>query len=307
MIVSVSRRTDIPALYATWLRRRLEEGWCAVPNPYRPRQVARVSLRSEDVDAMVFWTRHARPLFDVLPLLDAGDIPYYVQYTITGYGRPVEMRTPPLETAIATFQDLAGRLPTGAVVWRYDPILVGPAFPAADHMRRFEHIAVALEGRTKRVVLSVVDLYRKTRRRLGEVLRWGDDLAPDPMTGHGVHDLLASLAEVARAHGMTPEACAEEEDLTPFGIAPTKCIDDRLLADLFGGTWPSRKDPGQRPACGCIPSRDIGIPDTCTFGCAYCYATRSDAIARRRRAEHDPTSPSLWGRFEPTGGQTTVS
>ncbi len=92
---------------------------------------------------------------------------------------------------------------------------------------------------------------------------------------------------------MVVEACAEEEDLQEIGIARTKCIDDRLLTELFGGTWPTQKDPGQRPACRCVKSRDIGMPDTCTFGCVYCYATRSDKAAAQRRALHEPTSPRL--------------
>jgi hypothetical protein len=74
MIISASRRTDIPALYADWFRRRLEAGYCLVPNPVRPTQISRVSLARHDVDAIVFWTRHARPLFDVLPLLERRDV-----------------------------------------------------------------------------------------------------------------------------------------------------------------------------------------------------------------------------------------
>jgi hypothetical protein len=95
---------------------------------------------------------------------------------------------------------------------------------------------------------------------------------------------------------MVIESCAEEGDWSGVGIRSTKCIDDRLLTELFGGTWPVSKDRGQRPACACIPSRDIGAPDTCTFGCRYCYATRSDAVARRRQRAHDPTAPALGPR-----------
>lgn len=293
MILSASRRTDLPAFYAPWFANRLREGWCEVANPYDPRQVSRVSLRREDVDAIVFWTRHARPLFDVLPALDAEGHRYLFQYTITGYGRPVERRTPPLKTAVQTFTALARRLPPGAVVWRYDPILVGPAFPAAHHREVFSRIAAALEGSAQRVVISLVDVYAKTRRRMGRVLRWGEDLAADPAAWPGLDDLLRHLAAIARDHGLQIEACAEERDLTPLGIAPTKCVDDRLLTELFGGTWPSGKDRGQRPACRCIPSRDIGRTDTCLFGCRYCYATRSDAAAHERHAAHDPTAPAL--------------
>ena len=291
VIVSASRRTDVPALFAGWLEQRLRDGWCEVANPFNRHQVSRVSLSPQDVAAFVFWTRHARPMLPLLPLLERHR--YYFQYTITGYGPPVEPRTPPLEVAVRTFAELARRLPPGAVVWRFDPILVGPAFPPEAHLERFSRIARALAGHTERVVVSAVSVYRKTERRLGRLYRWGDELSREPLRDPSLPGLIARLVEVAREHGMVVEACAQAEDWSSLGVAPTRCIDDRLLSRLFGGVWPSRKDPGQRPECRCVPSRDIGAPDTCTFGCAYCYATRSDAAARASRRRHDPGAPSL--------------
>ena len=296
MIISASRRTDIPALYSEWMRRRLAAGYCLVPNPYNARQVARVSLRREDVEAIVFWTRHARPAFPLVEVLRERGTPLYFHYTITGYGRPVELRAPPVEVAVATFRALAARLPSGSVIWRYDPILLGPAFPFDEHALRFRDIARELEGCTHRVVVSAVHLYRKSIRRLGELFDWDRDLDPEPIRHPGLEDLFGRLAEIARAHGLAIEACAQARSFTAVGVPPTRCIDDRVLAELSPGPWPTKCDPGQRPACRCIPSKDIGVVDTCTFGCAYCYATRSDTLARRRRREHNPSSPVLWGR-----------
>jgi len=298
MILSASRRTDLPALYASWFERRLREGFCTVPNPFNPTQVRRISLRPEDVDAIVFWTRHARPLLDTLPLLDRLGVRYYFHYTMTGYGPPAEPRVPPLAVALRTFRELAGRLPPGAVVWRYDPIPVGEAFPLAGHLERFARIAGGLEGRAERVVISLLDAYRKTERRMARHFEWGTELVRDPASWLELPALLEGLVRIAREHGLAVEACAPAQDWTALGIGPTRCIDDRLLGRLFGGTWPAEKDPGQRPHCRCVPSRDIGIPDTCTLGCLYCYTTRSDELARRRRSESDPDSPSLWGRYD---------
>lgn len=44
MIISASRRTDIPAFYAQWFINRVRAGFCAVPNPYNRQQISRVSL-----------------------------------------------------------------------------------------------------------------------------------------------------------------------------------------------------------------------------------------------------------------------
>ncbi len=299
MIVSASRRTDIPALYARWFANRIRAGFCTVPNPFNARQVARVSLLPGDVDAIVFWTRFPRPLFDVLPLLDERGYRCVFQFTITGYGPPVETRAPPLDAAIAAFRELAGMRPPGAVVWRYDPILIGPAFSLESHVARFRGIAERLRGFARRVVVSLLHPYAKTRRRLGAVHPFGRDLDEEPLQWPALPALLRALADVARANDMAIESCASPLDWSALGIGPTKCVDDRLLAELFGGAWPARKDPGQREHCRCVVSRDIGVPDTCTFGCRYCYATVSDEAARRRHAQHDPGSASLWVRFEP--------
>ncbi|MGI6791826.1 DUF1848 family protein [Aminivibrio sp.] len=86
MIISVSRRTDIPAFYAPWFERRLRDGFALVRNPRNPAHVRRISLIPSDVDCFVFWTKDARPLFGLLDRLDEAGYPYYFQWTVTPYG-----------------------------------------------------------------------------------------------------------------------------------------------------------------------------------------------------------------------------
>ncbi len=302
MIISASRRTDLPAFYADWLAARLRAGSCTVHNPFNPRQRSCVSLLPEDVEAIVFWTRDARPLFDQLDGLERRGYRFYFQYTVTAYGPPLEPRAPPPDLAVATCRTLAARLRPGSVVWRYDPILLGPAFPAAWHREQFGRLARALEGACRRVVVSPLVRYRKTDRRVGALYRFGHDLAEEVTGEPSLPGLLAGLRAIADERGLEIEACAV--DWSAHGIPPTRCVDDRLLATLFGGTWPNATDRGQRPGCRCLPSKDIGATDTCRFGCAYCYATVSDAAAARRAARHDPEAPSLVPQPPPGRGAT---
>jgi hypothetical protein len=293
VIISASRRTDIPAFYAEWLINRLQAGFCTVPNPFNRTQVTRVSLLPSDVDVIVFWTRNPRPLMRHLSEIDGLGIPYYFQFTVLGLPRELEPKAPPLETALRTFRELAERLGPKRVIWRYDPIIFSEKTPAEYHTEQFTAIARVLAGFTQRVVVSIVDRYRKTERRMNALQDSGvgvTECPPGTFT-----DLMRHLAATAAGNQMDIVSCAEEVGLTSYGIRPGRCIDHELIKQAFGGEVSAAKDPSQRRACGCVLSRDIGMYDSCLFGCQYCYATGSFPRARENYRRHDPRSPSLIG------------
>jgi Domain of unknown function (DUF1848) len=62
MIISASRRTDIPAFYSDWFMNRVREGYFYRVNPFNSNQVSGFSLKAEDVDAICFWTKNPAPL-----------------------------------------------------------------------------------------------------------------------------------------------------------------------------------------------------------------------------------------------------
>jgi len=293
MIISASRRSDIPALYAAWFINRIRAGMCTVPNPFNPRQVAQISLRPEDVDVIVFWTRYPRPLLPYLDELDARGYRYYVQVTVLGYPRPLDARVPPLDAVVLACGELAARIGPERVIWRYDPIVLSSLTDAGHHRRVFKRIAAALDGKTRRCVVSLVDPYRKTARRAQLLAAQGVALYDEAATEAAIETLMPDLVGIAAGHGIEMVSCAETVDLRRFGVRPGKCVDDDLIRRLFGIVVDGRKDPAQRAACGCVVSRDIGMYDSCTFGCAYCYAVSDLERARRNRARHDPAGPSL--------------
>lgn len=292
MILSASRRTDIPAYYADWFRNRLREGFCTVRNPFRPSQVRRVSLVRTDVDAFVFWTRDARPFARALDDLDRERFPYMFLVTLTGYPAPLEPGEPHIGELVGAFLELSHRVGPQRVAWRYDPVLLSNFTPPAFHRENFVTLARALQGSTGRVIVSVVDLYAKTRRRLDTLRAQGFEYPTDPWTGEEMGDLLRFIAREARSRGMEAVSCCEPS-ARPFGIEAGACVDAGLLNRLFGLALSQKKDRGQRPDCRCAVSVDIGSTDTCPRGCAYCYATRSFRGARERYRSHDPETESL--------------
>ena len=297
MIISASRRTDIPAFYAEWMLHRLRAGYCTVANPFNRNQVSRISLRPEDVDVIVFWTRNPRPLMRYIPELDSQGYRYYFQFTILGYPREIDPRSPSAEVAVQTFRELSEQLGPTRVIWRYDPIVFTALTPPTFHHENFQHLAESLRGYAHRSVISIVDMYRKTESRMRNLE--GTPAAAQPCDAAEFQRLMCKLAELARVNGMDIVSCAEEIDLRPFGIRPGKCVDDRVIAEAFGVKVLKRKDPTQRKTCGCVVSRDIGMYESCLCGCQYCYATKNFDQAKANFDKHDPNSPSLLGWHEP--------
>lgn len=295
MIISASRRTDIPAFYARWFINRIREEFLLVRNPFNAKQVRRVNLSPEAVDVIVFWTRNPRPLMPYLRELDDRGYKYYFQFTITGFPRDLEKSTPSPHRAIQTFTELSELIGKRKVIWRFDPILINSLVDENEHIRLFSKIARLLESHCDRVVISFADLYKKVQRNLDKVLHRKFDYVDIVSEKDRLFALAAQIQRVALEHGLEIQSCAEEMDLEEVGISRGKCIDDRLIRDVFGIEVDHSKDKGQRTACGCVKSIDIGQYNTCAHGCAYCYATYNNALVARNKRLHDERSPFLVG------------
>lgn len=300
MIISASRRTDIPAFYADWFINRVRAGYCTTLNPFNKDQVSCISLKPSDVEVIVFWTRNPKPLMRHLQELDDKDYRYYFQYTVMANPRLLDPKSPHVEDSVRTFKALSDQVGPEKVIWRYDPIVLSNQTNPDFHRAKFKAIATELKGYTKRAVISIVDIYKSITSRMRRLESSGMTLIP--AEGQHLPDLARSLVEIAASHDMHLVSCAEELDLRPFGVQAGKCIDDELIAEIFGLTVTHKKDPNQREACGCVLSKDIGMYDTCPFNCVYCYATKNFAAVEHNRAQHDPKSPSLigWHEAKPT-------
>jgi hypothetical protein len=287
MIISVSRRTDIPAFYSQWFMNRVRAGFCLVPNPFNSSQISRVSLTREDVDVIVFWTRNPRPLFPYLSELDNLGYHYYFLFTLMANPREIDPSSPSVDVAIDAFQDLSERIGPDRNIWRYDPIFLTSITDFEFHQKTYQHIAGALKGYTKRSIISVVHIYRKIQKRIRQLEKQGIVL----LEQNDLTSFMGSLAEIAAQNGIEIQSCAHELNLP--GINPGKCVDDELISKVFGLNLEFKKDSCQRNQCSCVESKDIGMYESCPCGCVYCYATTSIERAIANYRMHDPQSPSL--------------
>lgn len=289
MILSVSRRTDIPNYYSEWFLNRIKEGYLYVRNPMNIHQISKIDISPEIVDCIVFWTKNPDPMLDKLEQLK--DYKYYFQFTLTGYGKDMEPALPhKKDKMIPIFQRLSEMIGKEKVIWRYDPIVITEKYSEEYHLKAFQDIASSLNGYCKRVVISFVDLYAKTKKNMKDIKTIDKKQS----------ELIAfskKLAEIAVSNGMEIETCAELIDLSSCGIKHSSCIDKKLIENIIGCPIKVEKDKNQREECGCVESVEIGAYNTCLNGCKYCYANYSEEKVKASRALYDVYSPILCGKI----------
>ena len=287
MIVSVSRRTDIPAFYSEWFFNRLKKGFVYVQNPMNPKQVSNITLTPETVDCFVFWTKNAKPMLKHLDELEG--YKYYFQFTITGYKSDVEKGVSIKTEIIKTFKTLSNKIGKERVILRYDPIFLSKEYTIDYHVRAFSKLCSQLDGYTNKCVISFIDLYKKTERNTKH-------LNIINMTMEDINLIADKFSKIAKEHNIKIETCSESYDLTAYGIGKGKCIDDNVISDVIGYEVNVKKDDTQRDVCGCVKSIDIGQYNTCRHHCLYCYANFNKIQVDENFKLHNKNYPLLVGK-----------
>lgn len=312
LVISASRRTDIPAFYADWFFARLAKGYLSTVNPFNG---ARSYVSFERTRFVVFWSKNPRPIVRHLPLLREKGIGCLVHYTLNDYEEDGLERVPDMGYRLETFRMLARELGRDAVVWRFDPLLLTEKVSVETLLARIAALGDVLKDWTKRLVFSFADIatYRKVQMNLAHLgvpyREWGTA---------EMREFAEGLARLNRERGWKLElaTCGEEVDLSAYGIGHGRCIDPELIMRVaFGdkellramGQGPAlpgitppplsaaRKDRGQRPLCGCMQAVDVGEYNTCPHLCRYCYANTSEksVLANFERHREYPMAPML--------------
>ncbi|MDR1904646.1 MAG: DUF1848 domain-containing protein [Treponema sp.] len=283
MIISASRRTDIPAFYGEWFIKRLREKKVFVRNPMNAGQVTELALDPQNIDCIVFWTKNPKNFLQYLDEIDSLGYRYYFQFTLTPYNAALERNVGDKAEIIETFIELSQRIGKERVIWRYDPIIFSETYSLAYHERAFASLCTKLRCYTEKCVISFIDRYGFLEK---------------DFTALKIHELSAaecglvakSICKIAEKYTIRVCSCCEKIDLDEYRIARNKCIDDELVNRICGSKLKYRKDAGQRERCRCTASRDIGAYNTCRHNCVYCYAKRGP-----EKAGYNPDSSELYG------------
>ena len=289
MIVSISRRTDIPAFYSEWFFNRLKEGFVCVRNPMNIHQISKIKITPDIVDCIVFWTKNPEKM--LCRLGELRDYNFYFQFTINPYSQSLELQVPKKEKVIEVFKKLSDKIGSDKVIWRYDPILFTKDINTDYHIKYFEEIAKRLQHYTQRCVISFIDNYKKTENNLKNTFA-------RELTNNEIIALTTKLVNIANSYNIEILSCAEKIDLKGLGVHHGKCIDDRIIEKIIGYQLEVKKDKNQRQECGCIESIDIGEYNTCPHNCLYCYANFNKDNVLKKREKHNPLSPLLIGEID---------
>ncbi len=290
MILSASRRTDIPNYYSEWFFNRIKDGYVYVRNPMNVHQVSKIDINPETVECIVFWTKNPEPMLNRLEEL--APYHYYFQFTLTGYGKDMECHVPhKRERIIPIFQELSKKTGMQKVIWRYDPVIFTKKYTPEYHLKAFEQIAAALRGYTEKCVISFVDLYAKNKKNM-KLLEWYEADEEE------LREFAEKISKIAKKNGMSIGSCAERMDLEEYGIEHNCCIDKTLIESIIGCRLKAGRDKNQREECGCMESVDIGTYNTCKNGCKYCYANYSEESVVKNYSKYDPESPILCGAID---------
>ena len=218
-IISVSRRTDIPAFFSAWFQKRLEVGFVVVRNPYNSNQIKKISLKTKDVFCFVFWTKNPNPMLWLYPVLN--NYAHYYLITITGYGKKLEPYVPSVEEVIEAIKKLqAYGLTSNSLVWRYDPIIFNDTYTANWHYDNFERLACNLEKYINTCIISFFDVYNKKLASWNPLVYVSKD---------ELYEFSAKLLSIAQKYGIRIQTCSEDLSFEIVKLSQGACIDAQRI------------------------------------------------------------------------------
>jgi DNA repair photolyase len=198
----------------------------------------------------------------------------YLHFTVTGLGRtPIEPGVPDHRAALAQLPALVALAGNPLrVSVRFDPLLFwGEYGGARSNLDLFPEVAEAAAAVGIRDIrMSFAQWHGKAARRA-----MARGFAFDVPSDDEQRSRALELAAVSAARGLVLHACSQPVLAGIPGLRPSACIDGALLESLHPRREPvsRHKDRGQRAACLCTESKDIGsYTQACPHGCVYCYA-----------------------------------
>jgi len=291
IVISASRRTDIPAFYMDWFMEQIKKGVFEVTNPYSRRKFI-VPATPDKIHTIVFWSKNFAPFIKEgfgEKLLRMG-YHLFFNFTINSDISLLEPRVPSLKQRLDQLRDLCRDYDPRSINWRFDPICFFESEEKVikDTLRDFSRIATwASQCGVTRCITSFMDHYAKIKKRLKSIPGFS---FIDPILSEKIKILL-KMEKALLEKKIDLYTCCEKEMLNalPSGsnIRKSSCIPNDLFVKIFGGDLSFKRDTGQRSSkgCGCMISVDIGSYHLhpCYHNCLFCYANPTPAVFGKKQ------------------------
>ncbi len=296
-VISASRSTDIPAYFGEWFMTRIKQGYFAWTNPFNNKTLY---VSTSRVRLIVFWSKNPKAFTPYLIELDKLNLNYYFQFTLNDYeNEAFEPNLDSLTERIETFKKLSAQIGKQKVIWRFDPLILSPTLNVEKLIGKIDALACEIHNFTEKLVVSFVQIsdYKKVANNIRS-----KRLDCREFKMEESYSFAEEISKVAQKWNLKVATCSEKYDLQTYGIQPNKCIDDTLIREVFQhdaelmafiNNSKTLKDKGQRQFCKCIPSKDIGMYNTCNHLCVYCYANSSDNLVKMNFNKHNSNSEKI--------------
>ena len=285
MILNVSGRTDIVAFYTNWFMNKYKEGYVMVRNPFYPKMVSKINF--SDVDLILFCTKNPLP---IIPYLKEIDKPIIFHTTLTPYKKDIEPNVIPKGKIIEGVKEISNIIGKENTVVRYDPIFISDKYTIEYHKKNFKTLCKMLDGYINKIIVSFIDDYKNVRNNIREINY-------KPFTEE-IYKEIGSLSKIAKEHNITVQTCFEERNLTEYGFVKGECLSKELAYKLTGKIYKEEWKARKVAKCHCVKMVDIGVYNSCSHFCKYCYANYDEKKVNENINNHNPNSPLLIGELK---------
>jgi len=265
VIISCSRRTDIPAFYKDYFVNSLQSGYFNVFNPVS-KTFRKIIINHENIDAFVFWSKDYTNFIDVLDYLDANNYKFYLNYTVNNYPCELEQLKHPVSEIVSNCIDLSERY---TVYWRYDPIYISETTDISFHLKNFARLCEQFEKNVNRVIINLLQEYPFVIKRLRGL---SNEFQPKPLSDDELIDFCIKIKEIANKSGQIVYSCTPLFNQSMI-LNQSHCIDRETITTITGKKLNVKVRPVYN-GCGCYESIDIGDYRECHHNCVYCYANK---------------------------------
>ena len=280
IVISASRRTDIPAFYMKEFMKSIQDGYFRIVNPFNQKE-SLVPATPDKVHTIVFWSKDYTNLIKGRFIERLREMGYHLffNYTINSYNPLLEPCLPSLGHRLTQLEILCRETHPDTIFWRFDPICFYHFGNGKIRHNRQDFLKIAdavSDLGIRHCITSFVDIYAKVRKRSAVLpgFSFFDPPIEDKIK------ILLGMAGQLKKRNIGLFTCCENQILESVprdsGIKASSCVPNHYLAKLYGPDISLRKDTGQRikSGCGCRISVDVGSyrNHPCYHNCLFCYA-----------------------------------